>query len=73
MSDLKSKIEEKVLSLLGNCDTTGLIYICQRMQTEEGKKFVITRIIQIMEANQNYSFENALADLEVQLTDLELY
>lgn len=73
MSELDKKINEKVETLLSNCDTTGLIYICKKMETPQGKEFCIKRIIQIMEANQHYTFENACADLEVQLTELALY
>ncbi len=73
MKDINLIIEEKVEQLLKDCDTLGLVYTCQKLSTPQGKKFVVTRLIQIMEANQSYTFQNALADLEVQLTDLELY
>lgn len=70
---LNEQIQQKVEKILSECDTLGLIYICRRIHEPGGKKFITKQVIEILEKNQEFTFDQALAQLEVQLTDAELY
>lgn len=64
---MNAKIKENINKNLDNIDVEQYNRISQKLKFEDGRVLVVNMIYSRLEQFPNYSFENALADVEVTL------
>jgi hypothetical protein len=64
---MNAKIKENINKNLDNIDVEQYNRISQKLKFEDGRELVVNMIYSRLEQFPNYSFENALADVEVTL------
>lgn len=67
------KIEALIKQKLTDCDKSGLVFICQKISTEYGMNYCIGRIKSILLKDKDFTFQNALSQLEAELIEQKLY
>lgn len=67
------EIDQKIKEVLDSCDKTGLIFVCNKIQTEYGMDYCIGRVKSILLENRNLSLRNAISHLEAELIEQKLY
>ena len=64
---MNAKIKENINSILDNIDSEQYNRIADKLKYVDGRELVVNMIYNRLEQFPNYSFANALADVEVTL------
>ena len=64
---MNAKIKENINNILDNIDSQQYNRIADKLKYVDGRELVVNMIYSRLEQFPNYSFENALADVEVTL------
>lgn len=70
---MTDKLKNVLSKFIDNCSKTGMIYICKRIENEEGRNYVINRLYETMQMYPTWQPSQCLSQIEVELNDIENY
>jgi hypothetical protein len=66
---MKNVLQE-LESYISSCEKTGLVFVCKKIETEKGKNYVVSRVIEMLEKYPSFTIDNCLAQIESELSEI---